>query len=72
MGLIPVPEPAAATAALRLYTSVGVAQILSFLLCVTGITSGLLAEKGVNAPTTQSWLVYSLLATTCGGWHLRS
>ncbi|KAF5835255.1 solute carrier family 35, member F1 [Dunaliella salina] len=45
------------------------AQGLSFLLCLMGITSGVLAERGINAPTTQSLLNYILLALVCGTIH---
>ncbi|KAJ9531520.1 hypothetical protein QJQ45_015017 [Haematococcus lacustris] len=50
--------------------SILIAQILSFLLCITGITSGVLADRGINAPTTQSLLNYLLLAVTCGAVQL--
>jgi hypothetical protein len=35
-----------------------------------GTTSGMLAQRGLGAPTTQALLNYLLLAATCGGWHL--
>mmetsp|Transcript_26949 Transcript_26949/g.58883 ORF Transcript_26949/g.58883 Transcript_26949/m.58883 type:complete len:411 (+) Transcript_26949:91-1323(+) len=46
------------------------AQLLSFLLALTGITSGILAANGFNAPTTQSFFNYCLLTLTSGGVHL--
>lgn len=36
-----------------------------------GTTSEVLAMAGINAPTTQSFFNYSLLAITCGAVHLR-
>ncbi|KAG2429532.1 hypothetical protein HXX76_010767 [Chlamydomonas incerta] len=35
-----------------------------------GTTSGLLAERGVDMPTTQAFFNYLLLGLTCGGYHL--
>lgn len=36
-----------------------------------GTTSEVLAAAGINAPTTQSFFNYVLLAVTCGAVHLR-
>jgi len=46
-----------------------IGQLLSFLLAVTGTTSGVLASSGINAPTTQSFFNYCLLAVTCSIIH---
>ncbi len=35
-----------------------------------GTTSGVLAQSGINAPTTQSFFNYLLLAVTCGAVHM--
>jgi solute carrier family 35 protein F1/2 len=47
-------------------------QQLFAKLVAAGITSGVLAGKGINAPTTQSLLNYLLLVVVCGGTHMRS
>ncbi|GAX75709.1 hypothetical protein CEUSTIGMA_g3152.t1 [Chlamydomonas eustigma] len=46
-----------------------IGQVLSFLLAITGTTSGVLASSGINAPTTQSFFNYCLLAVTCSIIH---
>ncbi|PNH09174.1 hypothetical protein TSOC_004228 [Tetrabaena socialis] len=53
-----------------LVRAVLLAQILSLLLCVMGTTSGLLAGRGVDMPTSQAVLNYALLGLTAGGHHL--
>uniref|UniRef100_A0A7S3VHE2 EamA domain-containing protein n=1 Tax=Dunaliella tertiolecta TaxID=3047 RepID=A0A7S3VHE2_DUNTE len=52
-----------------LLQAVLLAQGLSLLLCLMGVTSGVLAERGINAATTQSLLNYILLALVCGTIH---
>ncbi|CAL0308245.1 unnamed protein product [Lupinus luteus] len=49
-------------------TLVGVAlgQFLSLLITSTGFSSSELAKKGINAPTSQSFLNYALLAVVYG------
>uniref|UniRef100_A0A7S0WT80 EamA domain-containing protein n=1 Tax=Chlamydomonas leiostraca TaxID=1034604 RepID=A0A7S0WT80_9CHLO len=54
----------------QLLWAVALAQGLSFLLCLMGITSQVLANNGINAPTTQSLCNYALLACTCWIVHL--
>lgn len=36
---------------------------------ITGTTSGVLVARGINAPTTQSLLNYTLLTCVCGAIH---
>ncbi|XP_010524130.1 PREDICTED: solute carrier family 35 member F1-like [Tarenaya hassleriana] len=45
----------------------GLGQFLSLLVTSTGFTSSELARKGINAPTSQSFLNYVLLAVVYGG-----
>ncbi|XP_024012898.1 solute carrier family 35 member F2 isoform X2 [Eutrema salsugineum] len=45
----------------------GLGQILSLLCTCNAFTSSELARKGINAPTTQSFLSYMLLAIVYGG-----
>ncbi|XP_040985873.1 solute carrier family 35 member F1-like isoform X2 [Juglans microcarpa x Juglans regia] len=44
----------------------GLGQLLSFLITSTGFTSSELAKKGINAPTSQSFLNYVFLAIIYG------
>ncbi|KAH1140730.1 hypothetical protein AAZX31_10G281700 [Glycine max] len=44
----------------------GLGQFLSLLITSTGFTSSLLAKKGINAPTSQSFLNYVFLAIVYG------
>uniref|UniRef100_A0A7N0TRX0 Uncharacterized protein n=1 Tax=Kalanchoe fedtschenkoi TaxID=63787 RepID=A0A7N0TRX0_KALFE len=43
-------------------TGLGLGQFLSLLITSTGFSSSELARKGINAPTSQSFLNYVLLA----------
>ncbi|XP_038705339.1 solute carrier family 35 member F1-like isoform X2 [Tripterygium wilfordii] len=45
----------------------GLGQFLSLLITSTGFSSSELAKKGINAPTSQSFLNYVLLAIVYGG-----
>ncbi|XAR71127.1 hypothetical protein NMG60_11028247 [Bertholletia excelsa] len=45
----------------------GLGQLLSLLITSTGFSSSQLARRGVNAPTSQSFLNYVLLAIVYGG-----
>ncbi|XP_057499620.1 uncharacterized protein LOC130783875 [Actinidia eriantha] len=45
----------------------GLGQLLSLLITSTGFSSSELARKGINAPTSQSFLNYVLLALVYGG-----
>ncbi|KAL4273400.1 hypothetical protein GQ457_13G028340 [Hibiscus cannabinus] len=45
----------------------GLGQFLSLLITSTGFSSSELAKKGINAPTSQSFLNYVLLAVVYGG-----
>ncbi|CAA7016691.1 unnamed protein product [Microthlaspi erraticum] len=45
----------------------GLGQIISLLCTCNAFTSSELARKGINAPTTQSFLSYTLLAIVYGG-----
>ncbi|CAI0397206.1 unnamed protein product [Linum tenue] len=45
----------------------GLGQFLSLLITSTGFASSELARKGINAPTSQSFLNYVLLAIVYGG-----
>ncbi|CAN1253291.1 Solute carrier family 35 member F1 [Linum perenne] len=45
----------------------GLGQFLSLLITSTGFLSSELARKGINAPTSQSFLNYVLLAVVYGG-----
>ncbi|VFQ63027.1 unnamed protein product [Cuscuta campestris] len=47
--------------------SLGLGQALSLLITSTGFASSELARKGINAPTSQSFLNYVLLALFYGG-----
>ncbi|KAL6191431.1 hypothetical protein ACLB2K_037822 [Fragaria x ananassa] len=44
----------------------GLGQFLSLLITSTGFSSSELAKKGINAPTSQSFLNYVLLAVVYG------
>ncbi|ONK57908.1 uncharacterized protein A4U43_C09F5510 [Asparagus officinalis] len=44
----------------------GIGQFVSLLITSTGFTSSELARKGINAPTSQSFLNYVLLAIVYG------
>ncbi|PIN11750.1 putative membrane protein [Handroanthus impetiginosus] len=48
----------------------GLGQILSLLITSTGFSSSELAKKGINAPTSQSFLNYVLLALVYGSMML--
>lgn len=48
----------------------GLGQFLSLLITSTGFSSSELARQGINAPTSQSFLNYVLLALTYGGYML--
>ncbi|XP_019428777.1 PREDICTED: solute carrier family 35 member F1-like [Lupinus angustifolius] len=50
----------------KTFTGVGLGQFLSLLITSTGFTSSLLAKKGIDAPTAQSFLNYALLAIIYG------
>ncbi|KAK6168608.1 hypothetical protein SNE40_019805 [Patella caerulea] len=43
-------------------------QFLSLMLCGTAVTSGLLQQYGINAPTSQCFLNYVLLSIVYGGY----
>ncbi|KAB1213370.1 Solute carrier family 35 member F1 [Morella rubra] len=45
----------------------GLGQVLSLLITATGFASNDLAKRGINAPTSQSFLNYVLLAIVYGG-----
>ncbi|OIT21504.1 PREDICTED: solute carrier family 35 member F2-like [Nicotiana attenuata] len=45
-------------------------QFLSLLITATGFSSSELARKGINAPTSQSFLNYVLLALVYGGFMI--
>ncbi|XP_020210217.1 solute carrier family 35 member F1 isoform X1 [Cajanus cajan] len=47
-------------------TGLGLGQFLSLLITSTGFTSSELAKKGINAPTSQSFLNYVFLAIVYG------
>lgn len=47
--------------------AIGLGQLLSLLITSTGFTSSELARKGINAPTSQSFLNYVLLGVIYGG-----
>ncbi|KAK9288195.1 hypothetical protein L1049_016644 [Liquidambar formosana] len=47
--------------------SLGLGQFLSLLITSTGFSSSELARRGINAPTSQSFLNYVLLAVVYGG-----
>lgn len=47
-------------------TGLGLGQFLSLLITSTGFTSSELANRGINAPTSQSFLNYVLLAIVYG------
>ncbi|KAK6122887.1 hypothetical protein DH2020_043353 [Rehmannia glutinosa] len=49
----------------------GLGQLLSLLITSTGFSSSELAKKGINAPTSQSFLNYVLLALVYGGIMLK-
>lgn len=49
--------------------AVAIAQLLSVLLTIMGVTSAKLSEAGINAPTTQSFFNYLLLTVVCGSIH---
>ncbi|KAJ4723175.1 solute carrier family 35 member F1-like [Melia azedarach] len=48
----------------------GLGQFLSLLITSTGFSSSELARKGINAPTSQSFLNYVLLAIVYGSYML--
>ncbi|OIW12807.1 hypothetical protein TanjilG_24740 [Lupinus angustifolius] len=50
----------------KTFTGVVLGQFLSLLITSTGFTSSLLAKKGIDAPTSQSFLNYALLAIIYG------
>eukprot|EP00878_Enallax_costatus_P004484 GHUV01004724.1.p1 GENE.GHUV01004724.1~~GHUV01004724.1.p1 ORF type:complete len:497 (+),score=106.18 GHUV01004724.1:228-1718(+) len=54
----------------RLVYAILIAQLLSVALAVTGVSSARLTDQGINAPTTQSFLNYCLLAVVFGTVHL--
>mmetsp|Transcript_20003 Transcript_20003/g.59429 ORF Transcript_20003/g.59429 Transcript_20003/m.59429 type:complete len:452 (-) Transcript_20003:374-1729(-) len=62
--------PLAVARAPRSAHAVAIAQLLSVLLAVTGVTSTVLANAGISAPCTQAALSYLLLAVLCGSVHL--
>ncbi|XP_020598767.1 solute carrier family 35 member F1-like isoform X1 [Phalaenopsis equestris] len=45
-------------------------QFVSLLITSTGFASSELSRKGINAPTSQSFLNYVLLAVAYGGWMI--
>ncbi|CDP19272.1 unnamed protein product [Coffea canephora] len=47
--------------------AIGLGQLLSLLITSTGFSSSELARKGINAPTSQSFLNYVLLGVIYGG-----
>lgn len=54
-----------------LYAALALAQLLSFLIAATGVTSEALAVKrALAAPAFQAFLNYCLLALAFGGWLL--
>lgn len=55
----------------HLYAAAVLAQLLSFLIAMTGVTSEKLAiSRHLAAPTFQAFLNYCLLAVTFGAWLL--
>ncbi|CAL0316293.1 unnamed protein product [Lupinus luteus] len=50
----------------KTFTGVVLGQFLSLLITSTGFTSSLLAKKGIDAPTSQSFLNYALLTIIYG------
>eukprot|EP00897_Mesotaenium_endlicherianum_P007535 jgi/Mesen1/680/ME000109S10898 len=46
--------------------ALGLGQVLALLVTTTGVTSSMLAQRGINAPTAQSFLNYLLLALVYG------
>lgn len=46
----------------RLWFGLGLGQVLSLLIALTGVFSSLLARDGASRPTTQSALTYVLLS----------
>ncbi|KAK6914415.1 Solute carrier family 35 member SLC35F1/F2/F6, partial [Dillenia turbinata] len=48
----------------------GLGQFLSLLITSTGFSSSELAKKGIDAPTSQSFLNYVLLALVYGSWMI--
>ncbi|KAJ0229627.1 Solute carrier family 35 protein [Hirschfeldia incana] len=51
----------------KTFIGLGLGQILSLLCTCNVFTSSELARKGINVPTTQSFLSYTLLAIVYGG-----
>ncbi|CAH8350045.1 unnamed protein product [Eruca vesicaria subsp. sativa] len=51
----------------KTFIGLGLGQILSLLCTSNAFTSSELARKGINVPTTQSFLSYMLLAIVYGG-----
>ncbi|KAK8931267.1 hypothetical protein KSP39_PZI016101 [Platanthera zijinensis] len=45
-------------------------QFVSLLITSTGFASSELSRKGINAPTSQSFFNYVLLAVAYGGWMI--
>ncbi|XP_028551013.1 solute carrier family 35 member F1 isoform X2 [Dendrobium catenatum] len=48
----------------------GLGQFVSLLITSTGFASSELSRKGIDAPTSQSFLNYVLLAVVYGGWMI--
>lgn len=51
-------------------TGLALGQFVSLLITSTGFASSELSRKGINAPTSQSFLNYVLLALAYGGWMI--
>ncbi|XP_020531928.1 solute carrier family 35 member F2 isoform X3 [Amborella trichopoda] len=51
----------------RTLVALGLGQFLSLLITSTGFSSSQLSRRGINAPTSQSFLNYVLLAVVYGG-----
>ncbi|XP_031284058.1 solute carrier family 35 member F2-like isoform X2 [Pistacia vera] len=54
----------------KILVGLGLGQFLSLLITSTGFASSELARKGINAPTSQSFLNYVLLAIFYGSYML--
>ena len=54
----------------RLARTLLLGQVISLLVAGTGVCSGLLAQRGISIPTSQSSLNYYLLALAYGGYRI--
>ena len=54
----------------RLVRTLALGQLISLLVSITGVCSGLLAARGISLPASQSVLNYYLLALCYGGYEV--